>query len=152
MKYIPKKPNGFTLVELTVVIFTLAILFAISVVAYDSLQASVSTTKTKANANQAKKIADIFNSENSAYPNSTQQFYLGGVLAKLPLGASIIADSTSTPLNSVNGSNTMAYACATSCSSGSSTGGRLSYWDFSSNSTKYIYVGDATSASSWDLP
>jgi alpha-tubulin suppressor-like RCC1 family protein len=152
MKYAPNKSSGFTLVELTVVILTLAILFAISTIAYDSLQASVSTTKTKANANQAKKIADIFNSENSAYPNSTQQFYLGGVLAKLPLGVSIIADSASTKLNSTIGSNTMAYACMTSCSGGAISGGRLSYWDFASNSTKYIYVGSATSASSWDYP
>ena len=65
------KNSGFTIVELLIVIVVIAILAAITIVAYNGIQARARTTSGQALANSIQKKAEIYNtarSTGSGYP------------------------------------------------------------------------------------
>lgn len=62
--------SGFTLVELLIVIIVIAILAAITIVAYNGVTARANTTSAQAAASTALKKAEAFNAETNAYPDN----------------------------------------------------------------------------------
>lgn len=140
-----KDEKGFTLVELLIVIVVIAILAAIVIVAYNGIQNRAKTTKAQTNANAVQKIAEAYNADNNVYPGTIANFS-SGTTAKLPAGVSVVsAAATPFGLTSANGTTSVSYQCKTSCTN--STGGRIQYWDFTTNAVSgtVIYVGDAAS-------
>jgi len=88
-----KSVTGFTIVELLIVIVVIAILAAISIVAYTGIQNRANDTSIQADlANISKKAAE-FNVLNSRYPTSTTE------LQTLGLDVSRGAYDTSRELN-----------------------------------------------------
>jgi type IV pilus assembly protein PilA len=159
--------HGFTLVELLIVIVIIAILAAITIVAYGGVTARAYTSKSKANAESAQKVAEDMNADNGYYPanitgtattgSTTTGFIFGSIATKLPSGMSIVKDAASvgtattlmTSTLSANGT-VVAYDCYITCTS--STGGRIAYWDFQQSLTVFVYVGSAVSTGNFVVP
>jgi prepilin-type N-terminal cleavage/methylation domain-containing protein len=68
MKNLYKSKAGFTIVELLVVIVVIAILAAITIVAYNGIQARGRTSSAAAGASALAKKIEAFNSITGAYP------------------------------------------------------------------------------------
>lgn len=65
-----KRNNGFTIVELLIVIVVIAILAAISIVAYNGMQQRARETAMKTDLSNAAKKIRIYQIDNSKYPNT----------------------------------------------------------------------------------
>jgi len=62
------KSKGFTIVELLIVIVVIAILAAITIVAYNGIQQRAHTTSSKTAAENLAKKIEAYNAINNAYP------------------------------------------------------------------------------------
>ena len=70
------KQPGFTIVELLIVIVVIAILAAITIVAYNGIQDRATYTKYNGSITQVKKALDLYYAENDKYPIVTSfQYY-----------------------------------------------------------------------------
>lgn len=67
-----KTTNGFTLVELLIVIVVIAILAAISVVAYNGIQDRANNTTVQSDMGTIAKILEMYRVDNSQYPAASQ--------------------------------------------------------------------------------
>jgi prepilin-type N-terminal cleavage/methylation domain-containing protein len=63
-----QKQHGFTIVELLIVIVVIAILAAITVVAYNGIQARANDTRMKSIASQLEKAIYMWNTDSNALP------------------------------------------------------------------------------------
>lgn len=68
--YFGKKPLGFTLVELLIVIVVIGILAAITLVAYNGVQAKAQLSAAMSAVRQSRVKVETFKVDNSTYPNS----------------------------------------------------------------------------------
>jgi prepilin-type N-terminal cleavage/methylation domain-containing protein len=66
-----KRNNGFTIVELLIVIVVIAILAAISIFAYNGIQQRARETAIKTDFPNATKKIHIYQVDNGKYPNTT---------------------------------------------------------------------------------
>lgn len=66
------RENGFTIVELLIVIVVIAILAAISIVAYNGIQSRGKASAAESLASQVAKKAEAWNVIQSSYPNYCQ--------------------------------------------------------------------------------
>lgn len=64
------RPSGFTIVELLIVIVVIAILAAISIVAYTGIQNRARASEVSSALSQAKKKLELYKVDNSTYPTS----------------------------------------------------------------------------------
>lgn len=62
--------DGFTIVELLIVIVVIAILAAVTIVAFNGVQQRAAASVAQSNAANAIRKVEIFNAENGAYPTS----------------------------------------------------------------------------------
>jgi prepilin-type N-terminal cleavage/methylation domain-containing protein len=99
-----KKSQGFTIVELLIVIVVIAILAAIIIVAYQGVTARANTSAALATATLSTKKAEAYNADIGNYPitfgtltgaASTTPYRLNGV-------ASITTLANTTPTNTIN--------------------------------------------------
>lgn len=67
-----RKASGFTIVELLIVIVVIAILAAITIVAYNGIQNRAKASSGQSAANALAKKVEAFNTLNSAYPSYCQ--------------------------------------------------------------------------------
>ena len=67
-----KSQKGFTIVELLIVIVVIAILAAISIVAYTGVQENARNTQRLSNAQTVIDAANAYNAENGAFPTIDQ--------------------------------------------------------------------------------
>src|SRR5690349_8493132 len=64
------KQRGFTIVELLIVIVVIAILAAITIVAYNGIQQRARVSSVTSALSQAKKKLELYKIDNSGYPAS----------------------------------------------------------------------------------
>ncbi len=129
------KNRGFTIVELLIVIVVIAILAAITIVAYNGIQNRAKASSAQALANNAVKKLEAYNTLNSAYPATITLFKTGTDEAAL--------DS--------NTSNALQIAAPTDekkiqyryCDTGK--GAQIVYYDVTATATKTVAVGTQTS-------
>lgn len=73
----PKRYSGFTIIELLIVIVIIAILAAITLVAYNGVQQRASNTQTLDAAKAYEKGLIMYATQNSAYPSTSGCLGLG---------------------------------------------------------------------------
>ena len=123
------KNQGFTLVELLIVIVIIAILTVVSLVAYNGLQNQAKTSAAKSAADAVAKKAELYNTAKSSYPtnlsvltntaDSGEPYYLDANTVKAPTGGSLAAGTAPTEANTVE------YAPCTG-----NKGAKVKYYNF----------------------
>ncbi len=139
----PTKSRGFTIVELLIVIVVIAILAAITIVAYTGITKNANNSAAKSNADALRSFVSAFQADDAktgVFPTDpateTTQY------AKLPAGVTINGSTaTATNPTSTNGKNTLSYKLKTG-----GTGACIGYYNFNDSKVSYLYAGDATSA------
>lgn len=132
------KSQGFTIVELLIVVVVIAILAAITIVSYNGITARANASAAKSAAENVQKKAEAYNAEVSSYPpsattltsaSSSYSYALTGVTVQ------------STDPTAANGKNTVKYLVC-----GTNAGAKIYYWDYSTNAvtTSPVLVGDTT--------
>ena len=131
------KANGFTIVELLIVIVVIGILAAITIVSYSGVTSRANTAANQSNANSVQQGAEAVFAENNAYPTSPATIAsLSTGAAKLPAGITL---GVVTPTAGV----TIMYTVKTVSSV--VTGYCLGYWNYTTGAPAYLYGGSAVS-------
>lgn len=141
-----KTDKGFTIVELLIVIVVIAILAAITIVAYNGIQARSKTSAAQSAAVNVDKKAEAFNIENSRYPLTTAElqtpttasWYVTGVTFGTP--TSTAAPNTVSFLKCGSGTPTT----QTLITSANITGVRIGYYDYSAPGIVTMTAGSDT--------
>lgn len=143
--------KGFTIVELLIVVVVIAILAAITFVAYSGIQAQAKTSSSLATVEQVSQKAAIWNTLQSSYPDlaqlrtnsinpvdmDTAGNQAGPVEAKLS-SPSIIMGADITEVRA-EGGHTVFYA---PCSDGSKfSGATIGYWNYTISAPVIIITG-----------
>ncbi len=135
-----KKTSGFTIVELLIVIVVIGILAAITIVAYNGVQAKAKTTSAQAAANSAIKKAEIYNTDEATngYPQTPgalttgaagKTYELTGVTFNV--GATALATAPTSP------STLNFYKC-------SGGGMQVAYYNYSTPGWTTVSTGTST--------
>lgn len=147
-----KKDRGFTIVELLIVIVVIAILAAITIVAYNGIQNRAKTSSANAAASNVQKKIESYNAAVGSYPlgaanGDALETLLNGQ-SESAIGSIQIAVPTST-----TGANTVQVQY---CTAGA-TGFRLAWFDYGTNlivadASKKIVLASGTSCTTWGTP
>ena len=141
------KNQGFTLVELLIVIVIIAILTVVSLVAYNGLQNQAKTSAAKSAADAVAKKAELYNTANSSYPadlskltntaDSGEPYYLD----TKTVNASTLPDVGKPVSSTLKEANTIEYkVCA------DNKGAHVKYYNFSESKVEERTVGTCAAA------
>lgn len=138
-----KRQRGFTIVELLIVIVVIAILAAITIVAYNGITSRANAAKAQTNAASAQKVAEAMNADNGFYPRTIADFTAGSTTTKLPAG---IVISATAPTSGNMLTNLQYYYCGDIAAPGvgAAKGGRIIYHDGTTTQTVYVGSGSST--------
>lgn len=121
-----KDERGFTIVELLIVIVIIAILAAITIVAYNGIQARANTSAAQSAANTMLKKVEAYNAIKSEYPKSATTFV-----------TNMASDSTSTltgtGIGIYDGTTASKTNLKISLCGTTGVGLIISYWDYTVN-------------------
>ena len=97
--------KGFTIVELLIVIVVIAILAAISIVAYVGIQNNARASERQSDASNIVKVAETYFAQNSAYPTTAAHFSAADLNAKLPANVGVAGTTLPTDTQTVGNEN-----------------------------------------------
>lgn len=151
-----RNTSGFTIVELLIVIVVIAILAAITIVAYNGIQNRAKSSAGQQTTNSVIKKAEAWNTVLGSYAtynqlNTNSQAPTGPTTpggAAGPSEAKIdnttITTNAAVTSSTANGGQTVTYLGG--CTGG---GAKVGYWDYAATTPAvvYLYIGGATSAS-----
>ncbi len=167
-----RQREGFTIVELLIVIVVIGILAAITIIAYNGITTKANGTNSRSNAETVQKIAEAYNADNGAYPTVAQILAYNGS-TKLPTslangGASATANAGALTsgaglIDGTNGTNCVgATTINASClgpvngtkdiifvPNSGNTGDCIGWYDYANINgngvgTQWVYAGAAT--------
>ena len=131
--------HGFTIVELLIVIVVIAILAAISIVAYNGIQNRGKSSSGQSLASQIAKKAEAFNTVESSYPANTAGFGTGAGSAgnppeaKLDNAGAVKAYTAGTVSGGVDAAATYDNGNSVVYRRVAATGGCVYWWDFAAS-------------------
>lgn len=142
------KAKGFTIVELLIVVVVIAILAAITIVAYNGIQNRARTSSAQSASSTMQKKIEAFNANTGAYPvtgsslatqlNTTNESSLNGANVNI-----LAANPTST-----NGTNSVRVEFCTAPAA--ATGYRITSFKFDDNTTTQVTAGtNSTPCTTW---
>lgn len=141
-----KKDRGFTIVELLIVIVVIAILAAITIVAYNGVQKRANASAAQSGANILQKKAEAFNASQSKYPTTTADFNSVAESSLIGSGLSLIG----TPVAGTGKTSLKYEYCilgsTAPTTASTATGARITYWDYNTAAvpgTAQVLMGDA---------
>jgi prepilin-type N-terminal cleavage/methylation domain-containing protein len=145
-----KLNRGFTLVELLIVIVVIAILAAITIVAYNGIQTRARASTALTTANSAIKKIHIYNADQAGYPvistdltgasADSMPYKLTGVTFVAAMGTTAPAKPTSVTFYKC-GTGASAPAPTTVAGITTPTGVRIDYYNYSTSSTSSLSAG-----------
>lgn len=140
---------GFTIVELLIVIVVIAILAAISIVAYTGIQNRGKTSSGQTNASQVAKKAEVAYSLDSAYPANVAGFTNEAALTGLT-----VVNYSGTDTNAGYPGAVGNYSDGTKViyRRVNANGGCVYYWDYQANNEKGITFGSQASCQDFAAP
>ncbi len=109
-----QKQTGFTIVELLIVIVVIAILAAITIVAYTGIQDRAKFSQKRSDLSNIQKVVEMYYADNGSYPDTSGQWrfqrevgdaFIPGVVPKYTSSLPKITEGLSTQANS----NTYVY-------------------------------------------
>ena len=136
------KNQGFTLVELLIVIVIIAILTVVSLVAYNGLQNQAKTSTAKSAADAVAKKAELYNTAKSKYPASLADLTnkTVGTPAVSQTGEPYYLDASTVKSGSVASApeeaNTIEYKVCTD-----NKGAHVKYYNFSESKVEERTIG-----------
>lgn len=147
------KNQGFTLVELLIVIVIIAILTVVSLVAYNGLQNQAKTSAAKSAADAVAKKAELYNTAKSKYPaklsdltsktvgtssdsQTGEPYYLDEKTVKTP-------DAALSDGHAPGEANTIEYKPCPD--TGDATGAHVKYYNFSTSKVEERTIGSCAS-------
>ncbi len=135
---IKTKQRGFTIVELLIVIVVIAILAAISIVAYNGIQNRGKTSAAQSLAAQIQKKAEAYNTVQSAYPTFAQLTTKPNTVKEAELDdTSKVTNATGTTPTNPSDEKTVGYRkCA--------TGAQVIWYSAAATAVQYVNIGGAT--------
>lgn len=142
-----KKVNGFTIVELLVVIVIIAIITAVTTASYNAAQARSKSSSAQALGNQVARKAQGWFSVLGSYPTytqlSTSKINTGDTSLTSPV-ESRVDDPANTLIDGASANPTnekkVGYRACT-------TGAQVEYYDAISKTVMYVGIGGASSTS-----
>ena len=133
------KQQGFTIVELLIVIVVIGILAAITIVAYNGIQNRGKTAAAQSAANVFMKKAEAANAIVSSYPTALADFNAQSDSALTGSGLYTASTMTAAPANP----GTVKYE---KCSTGNTTSAQITYWNYSTPGAVAQIIGNNSPA------
>lgn len=142
--------RGFTLVELLIVIVVIAILAAITIVAYSNIQSRARASTALTTANSAIKKAHAYNAETANYPvistdltgaASNTTYRLTGATFVAAMGTTAPAAPTSLTFYKCGTGATPTPTPTTVAGITTPTGVRIDYFNYTTTSTNSVSAG-----------
>ena len=136
------KNQGFTLVELLIVIVIIAILTVVSLVAYNGLQNQAKTSAAKSAADAVAKKAELYNTSNSRYPEKLSDLTdkTVGTSSESQTGEPYYLDASTVKSGSVASApeeaNTIEYSVCPD-----NKGAKIKYYNFSKSTSEERQIG-----------
>ena len=137
LKQTKKREHGFTIVELLIVVVIIAILAAITIVAYNGIQNRAKASAAQSLANSIGKKAEAYNATESKYPTSATGFGNGDNSAGNPAEAKLDNQAQVTGTAPTDEKTVMYKQCT--------TGAQVTYYDAVAKATKIVALGGASS-------
>lgn len=141
---IKTKNSGFTIVELLIVIVVIAILAAITIVAYNGIQNSAKNSTAKETANQIRTKVEAYNAKVGNYPASGAT----GAATATTLGTQTeskldtdVAGKLADTSGAVDQAKPVHWASCTATGATAPTGGTVTYWQASGTSPLTYTLG-----------
>ena len=126
--WVKQKANGFTIVELLIAIVVIAILAAITIVAYNGIQQRTKTSAALSAYNTILKKAEAVKAITGSYPASVADFELNKETSLAGTGITLSSVG-------LDGSQNPATLLFSPCSAASPTGIRVRYYDFTNGTS-----------------
>lgn len=124
-----KSTSGFTIVELLIVIVVIAILAAITIVAYNGIQTRAKTTSSKNSAAQVQKKIEAYNAVKGSYPSASLTTDLNSI-TESSLSGSGISIAGPYPTVMPTAATGVAAIKVDICTNPLNSGYKVYYWNY----------------------
>lgn len=152
---IKSKNQGFTIVELLIVVVVIAILAAITIVSYNGITNRANASAAKSTAATIQKKIELYQADQSVYPfalssmsatsDSDEAWYIAASTPLEPVAS----------LSASNGKNTVAVQPCNGTgvaptNQATTTGNLITYWLYDGTNTATLNLGETTTcATAW---
>ena len=143
--------QGFTIVELLIVVVVIAILATITVVTYNGVtgRANTAAAKTSAQTAMSKIEAYAADGPTKAYPTLPSAIVGAAASTTYAFANTPFSDASSEPTTVPSDPNTLKFMACVVSAALTNTGTQVMYWDYSATTPAWTAVTTGTCAGTW---